>query len=1531
FGISGTNAHLILEQAPIEEEPDDEAGTPHPPVLPFAVSAKSRQALAAQVEVLHAHLVEHPEARLLDVAHSLATTRTAHPHRATLTAADRDDLLRQLENPAPATAHASGDGAGGRTAFLFTGQGAQRAGMGRELYESLPVFAAAFDEVCEEFAGRLGRPLKEVVFGGSDELDRTEYTQPALFATEVALARQFLHWGVRPDFVAGHSVGEIAAAHIAGVFSLSDAVTLVAARARLMQALRSDGAMVALQATEAEVLPHLEGHEAAVGIAAVNGPRSVVISGDEEEVTRIAAAFTAQDRKAKRLPVSHAFHSPHMDGMLEQFRAEIADLRFEHPSCPVVSNVTGRPADRGLVCTPDYWVRHVREAVRFADGVTALREQGARIFLELGPDGPLTAMVADILDDDEVTAVATMRRDRDEAGTVAAALGRVHDAHGTVDWERFFAGTGARSVPLPTYAFQRRRYWLDAAEPLDVADLGLTTTGHPLLGASVTVAGGEELLFTGRLSLRGQPWLDQHRVLGSAMVPAAALAEVVIRAGEEAGLPVLDELVLGVPLVIGDQAAVDVQIVVGPAEDGHRPVRVCGRTGPDADWTVHATGALRAEDAEQETRHAADAAFPWPPPGEPVPLDGFYEQLSDRGYGYGPAFRGLASVRRHGDELFAEARLPETDETAGFGIHPALLDAALHALLLDAGDRLVVPFEWSGVRLHATGARAVRARLRTTGDDTVSVTLADESGRPVLTVDSLSVHEVSADRIAPGTDRPVVLAVRWRPIEPAGGRDVTVAVLGTGRPALDAPRLTGVAAACEGEELFDALVLPVEPEAGQDPAAAARACTGQVLEVLREWTAAEDAPEKPLVVVTRGAFGDDVRPEAAAVWGLVRSAQSEHPGRVVLLDLDDDPDSAALLPAAIASGEPQVALHGGTALVPRLAREPESPERDGPRLSGTVLISGGTGTLGSLVARHLVTQHGVPHVLLAGRRGPDAPGAAELRDELAALGARVTVEACDFSDADAVARLLDAVPDEHPLSAVVHAAGVVDDGVIGDLTPERLDTVLKAKADAAWNLHEATLGHDLGAFVLFSSVAGVLGTSGQANYAAANSFLDGLAQHRAAQGLPATSLAWGLWEQESTMTAGLTTSDRARLARSGLRTIPEELGLALLDAALAQDEPALVTTALDLGALRASGQVPPLFRELVRATPARRTAATAGTDSGTYESRLAARSEAERRSHVLASVGRETATVLGRAPGEAVDAEAPFRELGFDSLMGVELRNRLGTLIGRKLPATLVFDHPTPAAVADFLLSELTGGAPAQDAAVAAAEDEPIAVVAMACRYPGGISSPEDLWDVVRRGADGITEFPDDRDWNTAELYDPDPESTGHTYTREGGFLSGAGEFDAEFFGIAPREALAMDPQQRLLLETSWELFERAGIDPADLKGTPTGVFAGLMYHDYATLAGTSPSDLEGYLANGSAGSVASGRISYVYGFEGPAVTVDTACSSSLVSLHLACQSLRQGESTLAVAGGATVMSTPGTFVEFSRQRGLAPDGRCKS
>ncbi|MFF2410405.1 SDR family NAD(P)-dependent oxidoreductase [Streptomyces sp. NPDC058092] len=1519
------------------------------------MSAKSVQALRAQAERLAAHVAEQLGAGLLDVGYSAATTRAQLEHRGVVVARDRDELIAGLAAlAAREPGLIQGRPVSGKTAFLFTGQGAQRAGMGLELAAAYPVFAAALDEVCAELDPLLGRSLRELLAAEDTTLNATEYTQTSLFAIEVALFRLVESLGIRADHLIGHSVGEIAAAHVAGVLSLADACALVAARGRLMGALPAGGGMAAIQAEESEVSEALAGFEGRLEIAAVNGPRSIVVSGDLDALDAWLPRWEELGRKTTRLRVSHAFHSPRMEPMLTEFRTVAEGLTFNPPRIAVVSNVTGDVVTDELT-DPGYWVQHVRGAVRYHDGIRTLHREGVTRYLELGPDAILTALTRQCLEnEDSLVLTPALRARQSETHTFATFLGHAHTAGIPVDWNTYYANTGATRTNLPTYAFQHEHYWLaPGSGSHDPAASGLGRLGHPVLAAAVKLGNRDEWLLTGRISTDAQPWVAEHVLLGNIVVPGTNHIELALAAGRHAGTPVLEELVLEAPLLLQEGEAVQVQVTVGePDQDGRREVAVYTR--PEG----HDVSGVEDGEAPEATCHArgtlaptveAPAAWPaqWPPAGATaLPVDTLYSRLSEIGYDYGPVFQGLRAAWRDGDTVYAEVSLADEHvdaATRDFGMHPALLDAALQsgAVLLNDGEggRQWMPFSWSGARLDRLGETRLRVRVVSIGDASLRLDAVDDAGDHVVSVRSIVARPVELAQLegARRSGAAPLYRVDWTTVPAPRRSEATSRVEILGGTYADPAELDRAVSA--GAPVPDAVVALIEATGSGRSAETLRQTAGHVLGLLQQWLATEALTGSRLIVATRRAVatagGETADPSQAAAWGLVGSAQSEHPDRIVLVDLDEHAAGKADLDwvsLAALEGEPQLALRDGRLLVPRLARAAVTSDRSAaPALDpeGTVLITGGTAGLGALFAKHYAEAYGAKHLLLVSRRGTAAEGVTELVAELTGLGAQVDVAACDVTDRDALAQLITSL--ERPLTAVVHAAGILDDATIETLTPAHVERVLGPKAEAALHLDELTADLDLASFVLFSSVAALLGGVGQGNYAAANAALDALAAARRAAGLPATSLAWGLWAEAGGMGGTLDEAELARLERAGMGGLSAEQGLELYDAALRLDSALLVPVRLEQSALRdqaRSGMLPALLRGLVR-IPARRTQSAGGS----LAQRLAAVAEEDRLRLALDLVLTQVAAVLGHSSPAGVDPERAFKELGFDSLGAVELRNRLTQTTDLRLPSTLVFDHPTSLAVARFLLTqagavETTETRPAVRAARKPVDDEPLAIVGMSCRYPGGVTSPEELWQLLAEGRDAISPLPDDRGWNLANLYDPDPERPGTLYARGGGFMSGVGEFDAGFFGISPREALATDPQQRLTLEAAWEAFENAGIDPTRLHGTDTGVFCGVVASDYASQA---PEELDGFRLTGTAASVLSGRVAYTLGLEGPAVSIDTACSSSLVALHLASQALRSGECSLALAGGVTIMSSPFLLTEFSRQRGLAEDGRCKS
>ena len=1847
FGISGTNAHVILESAPTAEPAPTEAPAPAA-LLPWVLSAKSPAALRGQAAKLATHLGTHADLTDRDVAWTLAG-RASFEHRAVVLGADRGQLLAGLtELTSDDDCVRAFRGAAtpvGKIAFVFPGQGSQWLGMGLELLDGSPVFAATLNACAEALAEFVDWSLIDVLRGVPEAptLDRVDVVQPVLFAIMVSLAELWRSHGVSPDAVIGHSQGEIAAAYVAGALTLRDAARVVALRSKLLVELSGSAGMVSLACGVDRARELLTGLDIAdrVDVAVVNGRNATVVSGDSAALDDLMQQCEALEIRSRRIDVDYASHSVQVEAIEGRLREALADLEPRSTRTAFFSTVTGDLVDTATL-DADYWYRNIRQTVQFDRAVRSACGRGYRAFVEASPHPALIAGIEDTVRDatdagSEPVVIPTLGRDDGGLDRFLASAAQAYTSGVSVDWRA--ATGGGDLIDIPTYAFERKRFWLSGgggAGNTDASGLGLAGAAHALLGAVIEVPESGQVVLSGRLSVTSQPWLSDHAVGGTVLFPGAGFVELVIRAGDEVGCPVIDELTLQAPLIIAP-TGVPIRVLVGSAdESGARTVSVFSRPGDEASaWIQHAEAVVGSDIGAQSADLSA-----WPPAGAvAVDVSTAYADLAARGYEYGPAFRGLTAMWQRGEEVFAEVSIPQDVQSGEFGVHPVLLDAALHAIAVAAGDHeLALPFSWQRVSLHAAGASSVRARIVPTGPHSVSIELADGLGLPVLSVGAMTTRPISADQLAlagRGSGDGELLEVDWSP----------------------AALPEAAAATADGVTLYE--TVPATSDSA-DLAAAVHVATNSALERVQSWLA--EPSQAQLLVVTRGAMslaGEDVTDLAgAAVWGLVRAAQNEHPGRIVLVDLGTD--AADLDPTTIlALGEPQVVVRAGVPHIARVVRSrgvdsvlmppasgkpwrlgiaesgtfdnlaleevPNSdqplraghirvemravaanfrdvmitlgmfthdallgsegagvvvdvgpevtgfavgdkvmglfPEGTGtlveadarliapiptgwsdaeaaatlvvfttafyglrelakvqpgqsilihaatggvglaaiqlarhwgmdvyttasqpkwntlralgfdddhigdsrtldfeekflavtggrgfdvildslagefvdaslrllprggvflemgktdirdedtvaaahpgvyyrafdlfepgrPRMgeyivelsgmfdagiltplpvttfdvrrapaalrylsqarhigkivmtmpdawaAGTVLIAGGTGMAGASVARHVVANHGVRQLMLLSRRGLDAPGATELVAELTEAGARVEVVSADAADRAQLAAALMRVDTAYPLSAVFHATGVLDDAVVGSLTPARVDTVLRAKVDSAWNLHQLTAAANPAAFVVFSSMAGIVGSAGQANYGAANTFLDALAAHRRASGLPGTSLAWGLWEQASDMTGHLGESDLTRLSRDGILAMTTDDAMALLDSALVVGEPLLAPVRIDRSALRtrsAAGLLPPMFAQLASTSTRRRVddSLVAAKSKSALEQKLYGLSEDAQQTLILDLLRSHMSTVLGTVEPEAIAAEVAFSDHGFDSLTAVELRNRLKTATGLALSPTLIFDYPTPAALAGYIRQELAGAPQVieQTGTALSVIDEPIAIVGMSCRYPGGVDSPETLWDMVAAGRDVLSDFPTDRGWDLANLYSSDPDDAGKSYANTGGFLEHVADFDPAFFGVSPTEALAMDPQQRLFLELAWEALERGGFDPSSLRGSATGVYAGVYAQGY----GMGSDGAEGFRLTGQASSVASGRGSYVLGLEGPAVSIDTACSSSLVALHMAVQALRLGECDLALAGGVTVNATPDIFVEFSRQRGLSSDGRCKS
>ncbi|MEU2273115.1 type I polyketide synthase, partial [Streptomyces olindensis] len=926
---------------------------------------------------------------------------------------------------------------------------------------------------------------------------------------------------------------------------------------------------------------------------------------------------------------------------------------------PVISNLTGTPATPHQHHDPTYWTHHIRQPVHFHQGITHLTEtEHITLFTELGGHPTLTPHLP--------TTTHTTRHQPDETHTHLTTLTTLHTHHHRVDLTPHLPSRPQHDLDLPTYPFQHQPYWLQApAQLTDATDLGLTTTRHPLLSTATQLANTHHTVLSGRISLRTHPWLADHAVSGTVLLPGTALVDLALHAGDHAGGAAhLDELTLHAPLVLDESASRDLQVTAIPDTDTDGwSVTIHSRPDDTEPWTCHATGTLTT------THEPARPLTHWPPTGaRPVDVSDLYDRLAASGYEYGPTFQGATAAWTQPDGTFhAEITLPQTADPAGHTIHPALLDAALHPLATrtTTTGETQLPFAWTGVTVHATDATHLRATLTTT-DNGITVQAWDPTGAPLATVNTLTTRPIDPTTLHKSADaatRNSLFHLTWKPAE-------------TGSQKVDPDEVD--------------VYIPHVDEDSESPTTA-HAASEALLAHLQSWLAANDATDRRLVVVTRHAVATSAAEVTylahAPLWGLTRTAQNEHPGRIHLIDTDDPTDTSTLT-QAVATGEPQLAHRNGQLLTPRLTRTttPTNPTPQTLDPNGTVLITGGTGGLATLTAHHLITTHGTRHLLLASRT---APQHTQLREELEALGAEVTLAACDITDPQAVEELIASIPEDHPLTAVIHTAGTLDDTTLTSLTPDRLHPVLAPKVDAAWNLHQATRRLDLAAFVLYSSAAGTLGNPGQANYAAANTYLDALAHHRHHHGQPATSLAWGYWKHTTGLTHHLTGSE-VRKVTHGTRPLETDHALHLFDTALATSQPHQLCLPLNLATLRTADHISPLLRDLAPAN--RRTTAAARPTDTDLSTRLRSLPPELQEKLVLEVVCAGVAAVLGHGGAEAIDPQRPFNELGFDSLTAVQLRNRLAEATALRLTSTLIFDYPTPSDLARYVGAALGVG-----------------------------------------------------------------------------------------------------------------------------------------------------------------------------------------------------------------------------------------------
>lgn len=1665
FGVSGTNCHLIVEQRPAvpscSKACDAGAKKTIPVELVWPLSSKTETALQTQAARLREHVISRADLDLLDVGYSLGITRSSFPLRAAVSGNSRGDLLKGLQAFMEGTEHPSlvrGSLPSGGTpwlVFVFPGQGAQWPGMGMALYDAYSVYRHALDQADEALRPFTGWSVIDVLRGkpGAPALEKSDVIQPAMFAVMVSIARLWLSFGLTPDAVMGHSQGEIAAAHIAGALSLQDAAKIVALRSQLLLTQSGTGTMAMIALSEEKTRALVERHGTDITLAVFNSPSATVVSGATDTISEFLKRCKSERIRTVRIEVDVPGHSPQLDALRPDLLDQFDGLSPQPTKIAFYSTVDGYPRATPLDGTKlgaEYWCDNLCRPVRFADCVLSQTEANRVTFLECSPHSVLLPAIEETMTDNG-TAIGSMQSNKPLTECIRNAAARLYVNGHNPNWRALYPAAGF--VDIPTYPFEHKHYWLTPQVSNDVATTGQRTTEHALLSAAIDLPDEEGLLLTGCISLASHPWLADHAAARVVLVPGTAYLDMVMHAGSLLGHSHIDELTLHAPMVLPEQGALDLQLRVGPPDNkGYRPVTLHARNH-NADeldgstWTLHATAQL-AQDKLLPADSVVDLS-PWPPvDAESIDIADMRARLTKAGYDYGPAFKGLRSAWRRGEDIYVEAHLPDDLVASGHSIHPALLDTTLHPIALadTEGDEnasgLRLPFTFTGITCADASPGQLRAQLRFTKSDTVSIVATDETGTPILSIEALNLRSISSDHlrrmVGVGPDHDL-LNLTWSllPAAMMGTKDKAPptamwALLDTNSAytrALDTiacyPGLSEMLAATEASSAStpEVILWPLPPlevtDAEDVPGGTRKACEA-VLQVLQTWLSHDQLARTVLVPITHRAVATGSSETAhlvyGPVWGLLRSAQSEHPDRLVLVDTDHTFNSPALLTTVLASGRSQVAVRDGKLYIPHLTRAPMAetlasppdasmwrlnlssgggfddlslkpdPEAAPPlsagkiridvhaaginfydvvcalglieqehvfgaeaagvvsevgsgvegfavgdrvmaltegafcptviadqkmathipegwsfaqaasvpvvfvtayhalvdlahlqpgekilihaaaggvgqaaiqlaqhlgaepfvtahpnkwhvlrdlgipedhiassrtldyverfrsvigtqgidvvlnslagsfidasmelmapggrfielgktdirderqmtetyphitytylsrpdldhghtakmlaelvrlfrtdklrhvpvtafgirnageafRLmqqgrhtgkivltipqamdtAGTALITGGTGTLGGLLARHLVLAHGVRHLVLASRSGPDAADAPRLRADLEDLGAAVTIVACDTADRGALKQVLDAIPSEHPLTAVIHTAGVLSDATIANLTPEDFAKVFAAKVFAAWHLHDLTRHLDLAAFVLYSSSAGIFGNPGQGNYAAANTFLDNLAQHRRRNGLPATSLAWGWWQIVTGMSRRLTDTDNARIARSGLAPFAAEHGHAMLDAALSLPFPVLAAVPLNQQTLRKNSQLGtlhPLLERLTTSTASRRAKAAMGS-AADLRKELAVLEPAARANRLRTLIVSNAGVVLGLDDTAQIPLDQSFKSAGLDSLMALELRNRLTGATGLRLAATVTYDFPTPDELAAYLGEQL--------------------------------------------------------------------------------------------------------------------------------------------------------------------------------------------------------------------------------------------------
>ncbi|MFW0788679.1 SDR family NAD(P)-dependent oxidoreductase [Gordonia sp. CPCC 205333] len=1286
FGISGTNAHVLIEEPPVPATtPADGRVSTH-----IVLSARSEGALrgnAAQLGRMIEELHRQPGVSLADVADALTQRRTHFEYRAVVLADRTEQVVDGLRligtgEPVDQPTVVRGDRLGaidGKTVFVFPGQGSQWAGMAVDLLEHSEAFAAELARCDIEIRKITGWSVIDVLHGqgSAPALAADDVVQPALFAVMVSLAAHWQAQGIYPDAVVGHSQGEIAAAYVAGALTLSAAVKVVTTRSSALGQISGSGAMALVGLSADDTEAELAARSGDLSIAATNGVRTTVVAGNERDVADFVESLDRDGVFVRRLAVNYASHSVQVEPLKDVLLQSLSDIHSAATDIAWYSTVDAEVVTDNI--DAEYWFDNLREPVRFVETTEQLIRDGHRHFVEMSPHPSLVTSIESVADSlrRRVSIITSLRRDDDGHALLDRARAEYFVAGGDISWQPTDDARRGGGVVLPTYAWDERSYWKRAPAYSAPASLSAGSPGAPLLDSAVHLAYSNATLFSGRISPDRQTWIADHAVSGIAVLPGTAYIDIALAALRESGATAISELTLHSPLAFGtDNREREIQAHVADVDGlGQRLLRIHSRT-IGSQWELCAEGVLDHSAATVVDPAPREFAI-WPPIGaRSVDLTDAYDILWNRGYEYGQRFRGLSALWQRGETLYAELRVPEgLSETDYSTLHPAILDSALHALALVSEGKIDVPYSWSGVRYLgpddnrlAAGDRLRVILHRTTDENSVRLILGDSAGRVVADVDSLVVRAISAHALLESIGETAVFETRWREADSTAPQEPVA--------------LTPV----------EVIAIPaVDP--AQSPERAIKN-TREVLEKLNSSLAQSDSN---IVVVTANAVGtggdagaDGINPNAAAVWGLIRSAQNEYPGRITLVDTDGSvSDQSVVQGASRYGGGAQLAAHAGTWLIPEVVRAPRSNDardRLAP-LGGTAVVTGGTGGLGRLFSRHLVERHGVERVISLSRRGPDAPAAADLRKELEALGAQVEIVSCDIADSGQLSAVLRGISGDRPLTAVVHTAGGLADAVVTDIDDDDLEQAFRAKAVGAWNLHELTREiATLREFVLFSSFAGVIGSAGQAAYAAANTYLDALAERRVQIGLPARSLAWGLWDAPSDLTGGLSDADTARLARIGIGTISPETGTFLFDEVIKGEQTSAIPALIDPSTILASGTYHSvLFDRWDRRTPAH--AAGAPPAQAASTSPTSVEDTVDLVSELLGSV------LNLRGGHTSIGTEEVLPDLGLDSLGAIELRNKIHARTGVRLSATAAFEYRTVADLADHLYSKIAAAA----------------------------------------------------------------------------------------------------------------------------------------------------------------------------------------------------------------------------------------------